>query len=88
MSLIWRNRKQNVDVPYTVPASMPDSTLGGTGGGNATLPETLFRTVLGPLGQYNVGLSNWKAYHYGERALPGRSYGTYIPPRGFSEWLR
>ena len=76
-------------IPFTLPASVPDDSAGGHGGGYGAQPTTLLRRAIGaPFGTFNPGLSNWKAFHYGESPLPGRHYQAFIPVYSFSEWLR
>lgn len=57
------------------------------GGGDAMQPAGGLLAG-GVTGYTNPGLTCWKAYHYGERPLPGRVYVSSIPQRAFSEWLR
>lgn len=72
-------------VPFRLPPSLSDFTEGGHGGGYGAQPDSLHRPVFKG---GNRALSVFKAFHYGERNLVGKTYEAYIPPRGFSEWLR
>lgn len=66
----------------------PDASVGGGWGQQAQNRRNVVSVGGGDLDWYNPGLGCFRAFHYGERPLPGRVYSGYIPPRGFSEWLR
>ena len=84
----WFSNKSSVasgdGALYRFPGGVgdPDASVGG---GYGSQPDTLHRRVA--LGS-NVGLLAFRAFHYGERRLPGRVYEAYQPPLSFSGWLR
>jgi hypothetical protein len=66
--------------PYRLP--MPVQLVGGgsgmdVSGGRRQVPI-----------RRNVALMFFKAFHYGQKPMPGRLYPAYEPPLGFSRWLR
>lgn len=86
MGLFSRNppAASGMDALYQLPAGVgdPDAAVGG---GYGSQPSALRRPV--SMGA-NVALLSFKAFHYGESPLPGRTYSAYQPPLSFSTWLR
>lgn len=66
----------------------PDAPVGGGYSQQSYNRRNILTIGGGDTAWYNPGLGCFRALHYGERPIPGRRYVAYIPPRGFSEWLR
>lgn len=75
---------------YRLPvgAGDPDMSIGGGNSMQAVNRRNIPTIGGGDTGWYNPALGCWKAFHYGERKIPGRTYLASIPQRAFSEWLR
>jgi hypothetical protein len=66
---------------YPPGTGLPDQQVGG---GYAMDVSDLRPAPL----RRNLGLMFFRAFHYANRNLPGRTYSAYQPVYGFSEWLR
>lgn len=75
-------------VAYRLPPGVGNPATGGGDGMQAQNRRNVTTIGGGDESWYNVGWGCLKASRYGERQLPGRTYSAYIPPRGFSDWLR
>lgn len=75
---------------YQLPpgAGLSGETVGGGWAEQAANRRNITTIGGGDTAWYNPGWGCFKAFHYGERQIPGRRYSAYIPPRGFSDWLR
>ena len=75
------------DVLYNLPAGSgdPDAAVGGGWAEQGLNRRNVITTGGGDESFYNVGWACFRAFHYGERPLPGRRYTCYIPPLTYSQ---